>query len=503
MAKHTIHSLLVLSLAALIACSAEDDAPSSSQDELSSRFLIVDVTVIDGTGVQPIAGQNVLIEGDRIITVSDTSNVDIEGATIVEGTGKYLMPSLWDAHAHTFADKNVLNMYLVNGVGNLRDMGCNPECTARLITHRDLLRQGNGIGPDILVTGQNVDGTSVFPDYDGHIWVTEETAASIVENLHANGSDIIKVRDWLTLEEYDAVTAAAREAGLPVDGHVGLAIPALHALASGQRTIEHGGNNLGGLLIDISSKEDALRAELLDLMATALEGGPPYTLFIRANSAEFLELLLGSIDEQKAEALTEAFVASGTALVPTLLTQHPSLGSADPIFDGKRVADDPAMEVVPQEIFKLWQSESGSPLSEAYMELWGRQYQAFTQLVNRLHNAGVPIIAGTDASIGGEGAWLFVPGFSIHNELILLVEAGLTPLEAIAAATSVPAEVFNLTDGGSIAPGMFADLVLLNEDPTEDIRNTRKIEAVFSRGKYLDRDQLDGILQSIIESAGN
>lgn len=349
----------------------------------------------------------------------------------------------------------------------------------------------------------NVDGTSIFRTTNFHTWVTEETAANVVESLHANSSDLIKIRDWLSLEEYDAVIDAARDVGLPVDGHVAPAVPVLHALTSGQRTIDHNGSLLGGLLMAISSHEDAARAEILDLMATALESEPPYTVFLHAGSSEFLRPLLDSIDEDKIEELIQAFVASGTAWVPTLIVLHPDFESGDPIFDGRRIADDPVMELVPQEIFELWDgSYTNSPYDETDMENRGRHYQILTQLINRLHNAGVPIIPGTDSGLMSEIPWL-VPGYSVHDELIMLVNAGLTPLETIAAATSIPAEVFDTEDRGSIAPGQYADLILLNDDPTEDIRNTRSIEAVFSRGKYLDREHLDGILQSIIESAGN
>jgi hypothetical protein len=176
--------------------------------------------------------------------------------------------------------------------------------------------------------------------------------------------------------------------------------------------------------------------------------------------------------------------------------QHPAFGATDPRFDGRRLLEDPSMRYVPEDVRAAWRTDETEHLFDARdREAQAENYRRLVGLVGRLHSAGAPILAGTDAALAGETRWL-VPGFSLHDELLLLVEeAGLEPLEAIAAATSVPARILGLLDVGSIEVGKQADLLLLSADPSTDIRNLRRIEAVVSRGELLDREALDALLE--------
>jgi imidazolonepropionase-like amidohydrolase len=189
--------------------------------------------------------------------------------------------------------------------------------------------------------------------------------------------------------------------------------------------------------------------------------------------------------------LTQALVKSGVVLVPTLFVLHPAMASSDPIFDGRRLLDDPSMRYVPDEVLAEWRT--GSPPGAEGPAHLEKSYQRLMELMARFHRAGVPIFAGTDAVLDAETRWT-TPGFTLHDELVLLVELGMTPAEALAAATFRPAEFLGLEDVGTIEAGSAADLVLLTANPLEDIRNTRNVSLVVSNGELFDRAALDRLL---------
>ncbi len=462
----------------------------------SPALVIAGVTVIDGSGGEAQTGQTVVVRRDRIESISASGGVDVEeyrraGARVLDGDGRFLIPGLWDAHAHSFASPEVLDLYLLNGVTSLRDMGCPPECSEVLVqiqnARRDTQSTPAALRPRLLVAGPNIDGASPI-DYSGHWHVTPETAAAEVTALAELGSDFVKVRDWLTLPEYDAVVAAARTQGLPVDGHLAVEVPVLHALGQGQRTIEHEGSAFGTLLMACSSAEEELRSEIAAAMSLGRERQRPFIPFQEALSADYLQKLHDTFDDQRAARLIEALAASGTAWVPTLVVQYPGLRSADPVFEGVALRQDERMRFVPADVRTAWESLE-LRLTEEDRTAFRATRDLLASLVGRVHRAGVPILAGTDAVLEAEVPWV-VPGISLHDELLLFVKAGLTPSQAIATATSVPARVFGRPDTGVIAPGNLADLVLLDGDPLADIRNTASVRAVILGGVLLDERAL-------------
>jgi len=476
--------------AALAACSAPDG---------SATLAIVHASVIDATGAAATSDQTVLIEDGYIRAVGPSSEVAVPPeATVVDATGRYVIPGLWDMHTHTGAVPTTFDLYLANGVTSVRDMGCDPGCAALLAERRALEASGSVLGPRIVSTGPNIDGASPI-DYPGHVHVGVADAALTVEELASAGADFIKVRDWLSPEEYAEVLDAARLRGLPVDGHVPAAVTVTDVVAGGQRTIEHGGSMLGGLLLGTSSDEDDLRTELLAAMDSARVSGQFFLPFALAMGPAFTGRMLRTFDEAKADVMVEAFRRAGTALVPTLVVAHPAFMSADPVFDGRRLLDGRQMDYVSGPVSEMWKASASSPLfaGEGLEAARGR-YEALLDLVARLHEAGVPVLPGTDLSM--EAPWQ-VAGFGLHDELLLLVEAGLSPMDALRAATSEPAKVLGFTDLGTIEADKVADLVILEADPLRDIRNTRRIAGVISRGKYLARPALDSLLATAAEAA--
>jgi len=227
--------LVVVLAATLVACSPENPT--------EPVLAIVHATLIDGTGAPAAKHRSVIVRGVRIEAVGPSETVEIpQAAGVIDASDRFLIPELWDAHVHTEARSSNLDLYLANGVTSLRDMGCDPGCTAQLLERQRQFVSGSIRGPRILVAGPNVDGTSPFARYAGHVHVTADTARETVCALAEAGSQLIKVRDWLTRDEYFAVVEAARDLGLPVDGHIPVSVSARECADAGQRTVEHGGS---------------------------------------------------------------------------------------------------------------------------------------------------------------------------------------------------------------------------------------------------------------------
>ena len=482
--------VLALASTFLVACAASEG---------STTLVIEHTAVIDGTGLETASDRTLVVRDGYIVEIGPSSSTAVpSGATVIDATDKYVIPGLWEMHAHTDAAASTFDLYLANGVTGVRDMGCAPACAALLEDRKARTVANTVSGPRIISAGPKIDGASPL-DYPGHAQVTAADAADTVAVVGDAGADFIKVRDWLSREEYGAVFEAARTRGLPVDGHIPAAVSALTVVEAGQRTVEHGGSALGGLLLASSSAEQELRTELLLAMEAARASGQFFAPFALAMSPAFTDRLVQTFDEPKADAMVEAFRRAGTALVPTLIVGHPAFRSADPVFDGRRILEQERMQYVPADMADAWAASGAGPLFEgAGLAAAADRYEALVDLVVRMYQADVPILAGTDLS--PEAPWQ-VPGFSLHDELLLLVEAGLTPLDVIRAATAESANVLGLEEVGTVEVGMQADLVILDADPLVDIRNTRRISGVIAQGHYLDRSALDALLATAAEAA--
>ncbi len=315
--------------------------------------------------------------------------------------------------------------------------------------------------------------------------------------------DFIKVRDWLSPGEYSRVLTAANYAGLPTVGHLATAVSLEQALASGQQTIEHSGGLFGGLLLACSSIEDQLRADLLWVMGQAIEQQSIVAALVGMREIQFLSRVVKSYNPDKAARLVASMANSETAVVPTLLVNAPGLQGSNPLFDGRKMRDEPFMKYVPQKVVEMWKADPmGRFFDVKQRQAMQKVHLLQAKLLQQLQSAGVPVLAGTDAALMPEVPWN-VPGFSLHDELMLLVNAGLTPMEAIIAGSSASARVMQLDGVDTIAKGKAADMVLLASNPLEDIRNTRTILTVISNGQLFDRNALDELLAVVeAEAAG-
>lgn len=456
-------TLLAMFGLAIVAC-----APESPPRGIA----ITDVTVIDAaSGVRE--GQTVIFDGDEIVFVGPTAEAPTAVETI-DGSRKFLIPGLWDMHVHlTYDDAFTADMpalFLRYGITSVRDTG---GLIHKIKPVVERMRAPDAIAPRVFFSGPLLDGRFVV--YDGEsrpeIGTENSTAAMASANVAAlkeAGVDFIKIYEMVSPDVFEALVNAAQEHDLPIAAHVPLAM-----IASSAGPLVDSMEHLRNVELDCATTSATLYEERLGIL-NAHEEGPGFELRSRLHSLQRIPAI-ENYDEER--CLRTIRSLRGTIQVPTTLLNTLSLHSQFAREDWEAVLDQvPAAANerwrVDAEEFRARRSETAPDTTFAEWSL---------KLVGRMHAEGVPIGAGTDTPIG----WA-LPGDSLHVELERLVEAGLTPLEALESATVRPAEFLRLADEmGTIEVGKRADLVLLDASPLDDIRNTRRISMVFSRGQLI------------------
>ena len=439
------------------------------------QIAFTHVTVIDATGAAPQPDRTVIVSGHKILDLGKSAEISIpKSATVVDSRGKFLIPGLWDMHVHEiFGDwipeeeKITPALFVLNGVTGVRDMGGDLEPLKRW---RARIAAGELLGPRMVISGPMLDGpTPAFPSS-----APIKDAADgrrVVDELKSAGADFIKIQSLVPADGYFAAAEEAKKLGITFVGHVPDKVRAVDTSNAGQKSIEH----LTGVFEGCSTVE----AELM-----AKPRGPGRGRF------------LSTYDPQRAKDLIALFVKNQTWQVPTLywergewLIEQTNQG-ADPWIKYAPIAwRDRTWPMFTREISKGWSTD---PIAER--EAF---FQAELKMTGEMNRAGVPILAGTDTAAGVR----VYPGFSLHEELALLVKAGLTPMQALQSATSNAGKFLELSDTGTIEKGKRADLVLLDADPLTDIANTRKIRAVVLNGRYLSRPDLDRLQTQIQQAA--
>ena len=402
----------------------------------AERIALVGGTLIDGTGRDPVPDSVVVIEKGRIVEAGPKSRVKIpSGAQKVDARGKTILPGLWDMHAH-FEQVEWGPIYLAAGATTVRDCGNEFEFITAV---RDAVANGRGLGPRLLLAGI-VDGTG--PSALGVARVdTPEQAKMWTGKYHDAGFQQMKIYSSVKLEEVKDVAEEAHRLGMTVTGHVPIGLNAYQTIEAGQDQINH-----IPYIVDIMVPTLPADASRLD----------------HANAAANLDL--NSPAAQKAIAF---LVQHGTVVDPTLaLFEFFSASTAKPA-----ASIEPGVLKVAPELQAIL-ADVGPPSPQA--EISEKVFAKELAVVGALHKAGVPIVAGTDQT---------VPGHSLHREIELYVQAGFTPMEAIQAATIVPARVMGLDkEIGTVEAGKRADVIILDGNPLESIRNIRKVEFVITNG---------------------
>jgi imidazolonepropionase-like amidohydrolase len=474
-----VRAKLCLSLIAFVqmwALSMAQEKPPAviSQNIVGGATYVTHVTVIDTETGKEIQDRTVILSGGRISEVRDSKGVKPPAsAKVVDGSGKYLIPGLWDMHVHAvFAERldTMFPMFVANGVLGIRDMGTSMTFTD--IEHlRQQIANGSRVGPRIVAAGPILDGRPKPLRPNFLAITTPEEGRDAVRRLKTGGADFIKVYSQLSRNSFLAVADEADKQNIPFAGHVPFSVSALEASDAGQKSMEH----LWGIYLSCSSREEELRADML-------KGGANLSGSERVRLE--MDEAAGSYDEGKAANVLAHLAKNGTWLVPTFTAVVPDTD----IFSA-RVTSDPRLKYISPAIQKQW-TEAAS----AGAAIKSKSFERKFQVVGAAHRAGIPLLAGTDTSRVQPYTYA---GFTLHDELVLLVRAGLTPMESLQTATINPARFLGMEkDLGTIEKGKIANLVLLDADPTADIHNTTKISKVFLAGKEFDRPALDQMLKS-------
>lgn len=443
-------------------------------------LAIADVTVVDVESGTLRPHQTVLIVGDRIADIVAAGETQVPSAArVVDAAGKFLIPGLWNMHVHAARARRAeyfWPLFLAYGITGVREMGSYVD----QLEHWRQVSVPPGSGAPRIRWGVMYDGDP--PVYDFAQRVPDDSAAkAAVRDFEALGFDFMKVYDRLSRQAYFALAEAANEAGVTFAGHVPARVSVIEASDAGQRTLEH----VRDLFLAAVPSAAAAWKEVVDADA---EQGPG-----SARGREALQRLASAMafeapDAHRLRPVLERLVANGTFVTPTLAQL---LGRVAPA----EVTTESRLRYVPPAIAETWRQEM--PSSEQQAEIGRRIMASAEEVVGMAHRAGVGILAGTDVS----GEPFIFAGSGLHDELELLVQAGLSPLDALRSATLSPAEVFGASELGTVRKGKLADLVVLDADPLEDIRNTRRIAAVVAQGRLIDATQRNRLLEEAAAAA--
>ncbi len=410
----------------------------------SDSIALVGATLIDGTGREPVPDSVVVIDKGRIAAAGPRAKVKIPThATQVDARGKTILPGLWDMHAH-FEQVEWGPIYLAAGATTVRDCGNELEFITAV---RDAIKEGRGLGPQLLLAGI-VDGSGTSAIGVERV-DTPEQAKMWVDRYHAAGFQQMKIYSSVKIEELKAVADEAHRLGMTVTGHVPEGITTFEAVEAGQDQINH-------------------IPYIAQMMVPPLAQGATRADRMKAGA----DVDLNSPQSQKALAF---LVEHRTVVDPTLaLYEFATASTAKP-----PASFEPGIsKIAPQLAAILADVGPPSPLAD----LQERRFAKLLNIAGALHKAGVPVVAGTDQT---------VPGHSLHREIELYVQVGFTPMEAIQAATIVPARVMGVDkEVGTVEPGKRADVILVDGNPLESIHNIRNVRYVITGGKMYDCAEL-------------
>lgn len=476
-----------LALLSVLAIAVAGQAPS--------RLTIANVTIVDGTDRLPRVG-SVTIEGDRIaaVTYGGTGTPAPGDAMRIDGTGRFLIPGLWDMHVHLamrpepgLAEQVILPLLLAHGVVGVRDMGGPLD---RVLDLRARVADGRQTGPRILTPGPFVDGPG-DPDRFFLRPGSAAAAAATVEDLVARGADFVKVQAGVEPAVHGALVRAARAAKVPLAGHVPLSMTAEAVIASGQRSLEHISPALVGdglLLLSCSSRAEELVRELRSIERDRA-AAPRDEIAAREHALR--ARAVATYDPARAQAIGRSMAERDVWIVPTLVwsAAFRPLSATD---DG---ASQPA-DLAPAALQARWRKRRLDAIQAHTPEMLAANAAvaaAAGRAIADLGRGGARVLAGTDTFDA-----FVLPGRSLHDELALLVAGGLSPLQALQAATREPAAYRGAAGAeGTIQQGYRADLVLLDANPLDDIRHVGRIRAVVAGGVLHDRDALDRLLDEV------
>ncbi|GAA0975723.1 amidohydrolase family protein [Nocardiopsis tropica] len=451
------------------------------------------VTVIDSTGGPSAPDRTVLVEDGVITAVGRTAEVPVpETASVVDLTGKYLIPGLADMHVHSdIEDERIIPaLYLANGVTTVREMWGGP----RVHDWRRRIGAGTMSGPRWVVGGNLVDGSpSLWEDIPGPAAPTvvkgAQDARRAVGETRDAGADFVKVYSRLDRESYLALMEEARRQDIPVVGHRSDLVPFVEQVELGQRSFEH----VHGLWPALSRDAAEMEASMARI---SLEPDTYYSSWFRQiNEVEWESV--NSYDSAAAASVFGRLAANDVALCPTLV-MHEKVDLPE-----RAGLEDPRLRYLPPYMREMWkyvlEQVYTRGRSAAEGALRRDLFERRRETVVAMDAAGVRLLAGTDPLTPG-----VLPGFGLHDELELLVRSGLSPARVLRIATLEAARFLGREQwSGTVREGRAADLVVLDADPLADIRNTTRIHAVVVAGRFIGPGERQALLDTAERAAAD
>ncbi len=449
-------------LLASLSCT-EVQAPTDDAAQSVTAFVGVNVVPMDRERL--LENQTVLVENGHVAALGPAGEVEVpEGATRIDGAGKYLMPGLAEMHGHlpnpdlpAAVTENVLFLYVANGVTTVRGM----QGHISQIPLRARIESGELVGPRLVLGSPSMSGGSVTTVEDGERLVREYKAA---------GFDLLKVHEDLSPEVYDAIAATAKEIGIPFGGHVSDTVGLFHALSAGQTTIDHLDNYVEALVPEGQAPSDA----------PGLLGA---------------EQLLSRIDESRMPQVVQATLDADASVVPTMVLWESGIYATRPSAD--LLAERTEVRYMPKDMVERWVQAVDERVSSSDPEMLRRLAELRRRILIALYQGGVRILLGTDSP-----QIFSVPGFSIHREMRFYVDSGMSPYDVLSSGTRVVGDYFG-ENFGTISVGESADLILVDGNPLEDVGNVSRISGVMARGRYVSREEIEKRLEAMARSYGS
>ena len=447
-------------------------APLVAQPVAVDHVAIENVTIVDVATGKLIPNMTVVVDGTQIASVAKTRAGEPHAGAVMDGTGMFAIPGLWDMHVHLAFTNDaarihttselMLPLLIANGVTGVRDMGSNLDAVLAI---RDAVAAHQEVGPRVVTSGPMLDGPTSRYQVITKV-TTADDARAAVRQLHDRGVDFIKTQSLIPRDAYFGLADEAAKLGMRFEGHVPDAIRAREAVAAHQHSFEH----LLGVFGASTTIEEA---------------------FISGKKPSNADILSAHSDTNE-KAIVELLAKNQVWQCPTILSD---LGSA------ADVVSDPGLPYWFKTTVDQWKATSLRALNStdaAAADVKRRFNEWELSLTTKLHAAGVPFLAGTDAPAGFD----LVPGASLHSELEWLVRAGFTPLEALQTATINPATYLGRTkDLGTIEAGKVADLVVLARNPLVSIGNTRSVVAVVADGRFYSAAELNKLRLHLLDLA--
>ncbi|MTI88951.1 MAG: amidohydrolase family protein [Balneolaceae bacterium] len=475
-----ISSLLLVVLVVLIVLALWPEPSPITPNVSTNPIYIQNTTIVDAVEDTLIPNQSVLIEGKRIISITPADeSTPPQNVEIIDGAGKYVIPGLWDMHSHIgvkTAPQLYMPLYIAAGVTGIRDMGF-IESTVPMQEWKSAIEQQTLLSPRIGAYAQDMAGFNF----------SEKELELFIASAKQESGLFLKVYSGVQNDMLETIASQTNKYGVTFAGHLPRAVSPIKAAQLGHKSFEHA----RFFLYNSYPGSEQLRQDYEDAYQGNRDenAGPVMSI---ARKQEMIDQFSDSIFYQIADTM----IAYNTYYVPTHLTRKMDAYAHDEDY-----RDDERLKYILMAQNKGWQEDADEMAEYAKGEAKTQTqidfYKKGLELTKKAHDAGVKVLAGTDAN----DTYVF-PGLSLHDELEELVKAGLTPAEALVAATQTPAEYFEATaDYGSVTTGKMADLVILSGNPLADINNIRNIDRLVYNGGVYTHDELESFKTYVKDNA--